>query len=61
MAQFDVYENRNPSSHKHYPYLLDIQGDLLGELHTTTSPLPSKVGRVNATLSLLQAGKSFCS
>lgn len=35
MAQFHVYENPNPSSHKHYPYLLDIQSDLLSELHTT--------------------------
>lgn len=35
MAQFWVYENKNPASHKQYPYLLDIQNDLLSELRTT--------------------------
>ena len=35
MAQFHVYQNRNPASRERYPYLLDIQSDLLGELRTT--------------------------
>ncbi|PWV68837.1 CcdB family protein [Halomonas sp. A11-A] len=35
MAQFHAYENRNPASRERYPYLLDIQCDLLGELRTT--------------------------
>ncbi|MDI5986911.1 CcdB family protein [Halomonas sp. M4R5S39] len=35
MAQFCVYENKNPASRKQYPYLLDIQSDLLSELRTT--------------------------
>ncbi|QJQ98356.1 CcdB family protein [Halomonas sp. PGE1] len=35
MAQFHAYENRNPASRKRYPYLLDIQSNLLGELRTT--------------------------
>ncbi|WP_300273717.1 CcdB family protein [Halomonas sp.] len=35
MAQFHAYENRNPASRHRYPYLLDIQSNLLGELRTT--------------------------
>lgn len=35
MAQFNAYENRNPASRHRYPYLLDIQSDLLDELRTT--------------------------
>lgn len=35
MAQFYVYDNKNPASRKQYPYLLDIQSDLLSELRTT--------------------------
>ncbi|WP_280547391.1 MULTISPECIES: CcdB family protein [unclassified Halomonas] len=35
MAQFCVYANCNPASRKRYPYLLDIQSDLLSELPTT--------------------------
>ncbi|MGE4534495.1 CcdB family protein [Halomonas sp.] len=35
MAQFNAYENRNPASRHRYPYLLDIQNDLLEELRTT--------------------------
>ncbi|PRY73672.1 CcdB family protein [Halomonas ventosae] len=35
MAQFNAYENRNPASRKRYPYLVDIQSDLLEELRTT--------------------------
>ncbi|MDY7116818.1 CcdB family protein [Halomonas sp. SSL-5] len=35
MAQFQAYENRNPASRHRYPYLLDIQSDLLEALRTT--------------------------
>lgn len=34
MAQFDVYRNRDPSSKKRIPCLLDVQADLLGSLAT---------------------------
>ena len=35
MAQFTVYENPNRSTRAVYPYLLDIQSDLLDDLRTT--------------------------
>ncbi len=35
MAQFSVYKNTNRRTKKIYPYLLDIQANLLDELHTT--------------------------
>lgn len=35
MAQFTVFENPNRSKRTIYPYLLDIQSDLLSELRTT--------------------------
>jgi len=34
-AQFIAYENANPATKKTYPYLLDIQSNLLDELRTT--------------------------
>lgn len=34
MAQFAVYRNRNPKTRTTYPYLLDVQSDLLSDLHT---------------------------
>jgi toxin CcdB len=34
MAQFDVYENRNPETQQEVPYLLDVQADLLQDLAT---------------------------
>lgn len=34
MAQFDVYENGNMETSELYPYLLDVQADILGELPT---------------------------
>lgn len=34
MAQFDVYRNANPESADAFPYLLDIQADLLRSLAT---------------------------
>jgi toxin CcdB len=35
MAQFDVYKNKNQSTKILYPYLLEIQTDLLSDLQTT--------------------------
>ena len=35
MAQFHTCENPNKASRKAYPYLLDIQPDLLADLQTT--------------------------
>lgn len=32
MAQFDVYPNPSKVSQAHYPYLVDIQSNLLSEL-----------------------------
>ena len=34
MAQFDIYKNTNSATAKEYPYLLDIQNDLLNNLNT---------------------------
>lgn len=35
MNQFTVYQNKNPKTKKTFPFLLDIQSDLLDELRTT--------------------------
>jgi len=34
MSQFMVYRNSNPNSSKAYPYLLDVQSNLLESLDT---------------------------
>lgn len=34
MAQFSVYKNDDSKSNKEYPYLLDVQNDILASLHT---------------------------
>lgn len=34
MAQFDVYQNLNPSNNKVIPYFLNIQNDILNHLST---------------------------
>ena len=34
MQQFSVYKNNNTNTRKEYPYLLNIQSDLLDELKT---------------------------
>lgn len=34
MAQFDVYPNTSKISKAHYPYLVDIQSNLLSDLAT---------------------------
>jgi len=35
MSQFTVYKNKNYKTKKTFPYLLDIQSDLLDEIRTT--------------------------
>ena len=34
MAQFDLYLNENPQTEQAFPYLLDIQNDILSNLPT---------------------------
>lgn len=34
MSQFDVYENANPATRELYPYLVNIQSDVLSGLGT---------------------------
>ncbi|KAA0876363.1 CcdB family protein [Nitrincola tapanii] len=65
MSQFYAYKNPNPATHAQYPYLLDVQSDLLSELRTTVViPLtPSNLAasrsltRLNPTITF--EGKSF--
>ena len=35
MSQFTIYNNKNPKTRKTFPYLLDIQSDLLDQIVTT--------------------------
>jgi toxin CcdB len=35
MPQFHLYRNSNKATQKNYPYLLDIQSNLLSDLRTT--------------------------
>lgn len=35
MPQFHLYKNANKATQKNYPYLLDIQNNLLSDLRTT--------------------------
>lgn len=53
MAQFDVYKNSNSATNKTYPYVLDVQNNLLDSLATrVVVPLASekKVGTPMARL-----------
>jgi toxin CcdB len=60
VAQFTVHENPNPATREHYPYLLDIQNDLLYALRTCiVIPLSPQritagmqIGRLNPVLSI---------
>ncbi|WP_397471506.1 CcdB family protein [Rheinheimera sp.] len=53
MAQFIAYANSNPVTQKQYPYLLDIQSDLLSELKTTVV-IPLSPTKLVAAISLSQ-------
>jgi toxin CcdB len=64
MAQFDVYENPNPSSRKSIPYLLDVQTDLLDTLATrvvvplvASAAMPTPGRHLNPAFNI---GKSVC-
>ena len=51
MPQFTAYANSNPVTQQHYPYLLDIQSDLLSELKTTVV-IPLSPAKLVGTISL---------
>lgn len=65
MGQFRAYKNPNPATRVQYPYLLDIQSDLLSGLRTTivipVAPselaAPMSLTRLNPTMAI--DGKSF--
>lgn len=58
MAQFFAYKNANPSTRNQYPYLLDIQSDLLSDLKTTLV-IPLSPARIAAPMSLSRLNPSF--
>lgn len=58
MAQFSAYKNPNPGTRKQYPYLLDIQSDLLSELKTTVA-IPLSPAKIAAPMSLAKLNPSF--
>lgn len=65
MAQFTAYENPNKATKKTYPYLLDIQSNLLDDLRTTiviplcTTNLVGKAAITKLCPILEIEGKSF--
>ena len=58
MAQFFAYKNSNPGTRKQYPYLLDIQSDLLSELKTTVI-IPLSPAKIAAPMSLTRLNPFF--
>lgn len=54
MAQFSVYKNLDPGSKAAYPYLLDIQSELLHDLSTrVVVPLAPASGMAGKTIKTL--------
>jgi len=54
MRQFSAYKNINSATNQQYPYLLDIQNNLLGDLRTTVViPLSPSALVADLTLSKL--------
>ncbi len=54
MPQFHLYKNSNKATQKNYPYLLDIQSNLLSDIRTTiVIPLMPKRLAGNHTISRL--------
>jgi len=47
MSQFTVYENKNARTRKTFPYLIDIQSDLLEGLQTTVAIPLCKASQLN--------------
>lgn len=58
MGQFCAYKNPNPGTQARYPYLLDIQSDLLSELRTTVV-IPLSPTRIVASVSLSRLNPVF--
>lgn len=58
MAQFTIYQNKNPQSKKEFPLLLDIQTNLLNSLQTTVV-VPLKKLETNKDKVLTQLTPSF--
>ena len=51
MAQFTVYRNKSPRSKTTFPFLVDVQSDLLDQLETrVVIPLTRVSGLANAPL-----------
>jgi toxin CcdB len=57
MAQLIAYKNANPRTRNQYPYLLDIQSDLLSELRTTIV-IPLSPAKIAAPMSLSRLNPS---
>lgn len=58
MAQFFAYKNPNPRTRVQYPYLLDIQSDLLSGLRTTIV-IPLTPTNMAAPMSLSRLNPTF--
>lgn len=58
MGQFCVYKNSNSATRSQYPYLLDIQSDLLSGLRTTIV-IPLKPSKIADAISLSRLNPTF--
>ena len=58
MGQFCAYKNANPGTCGQYPYLLDIQSDLLNGLRTTIV-IPLTPSKIAAPMSLSRLNPAF--
>jgi toxin CcdB len=58
MGQFFAYKNANPKTRSQYPFLLDIQSDLLSELKTTVV-IPLSPAKISAPMTLSKLNPSF--
>lgn len=58
MGQLCAYKNPNPATRTQYPYLLDIQNDLLSELRTTIV-IPLTPSKIAASISLSRLNPTF--
>ena len=60
MPQFAVHRNKNPHSKATFPFLVDVQSDLLDELNTrVVIPLTKAAGLARKPLSHLTPTLSF--
>lgn len=58
MGQFCAYKNPNPATRAQYPFLLDIQSNLLSELRTTVV-IPMTPSKLAAPMSLTRLNPSI--